>query len=215
MVFDALKLVKPLLEGDEAAAWGVIQTYVQGGANLAYIYDVLLCKAMRHIGELWEANLISVADEHLASSVCDALLKRCQPSRVVPPTQGKAMLFCIEGEQHDLGIKMVASCFEECGFETRLYGKDLPLEYALLAALRWHPDIIGMSVSIVYHLPKLKTYVQELGSLAHHPTLLIGGRLTQMYDLRPYVGDSALIINDILHLQEWLALRAQSKAHAQ
>ncbi|GMA57970.1 methanogenic corrinoid protein MtbC1 [Alicyclobacillus sacchari] len=215
MVFDALKLVKPLLEGDEAAAWEVIQTYVQGGANSAYIYDVLLCKAMRHIGELWEANLISVADEHLASSVCDALLKRCEATRTVQPTQGKAMLFCIEGEQHDLGIKMVASCFAEFGFETRLYGKDLPLEYALLAALRWHPDIIGMSVSIVYHLPKLKTYVQELGSLAHHPTLLIGGRLAQVYDLHPYVGDHALIIHDILQLQEWLALRQKSKARAQ
>ncbi|WP_076348345.1 cobalamin B12-binding domain-containing protein [Alicyclobacillus vulcanalis] len=207
MKYQVLKLVEALLDGDEERAWEVVRTNAQSGANSAYIFDVLLRNAMVQIGQLWEMNAISVADEHLASAICERLVARYRDTYLQEPerpSRGKVMLFCVEGEEHDLGLKMVAAAFEESGYETRLYGRNLPLEYARLAALRWHPDIIGISVTIVYHLPKLKSYIHAFESLAYRPQIVVGGRLASMYDLRPYVGPKTLIIADITDLQAWL-----------
>ncbi|WP_304457859.1 cobalamin B12-binding domain-containing protein [Alicyclobacillus sendaiensis] len=201
------KLVEALLEGDEERAWAIVDAHARGGANSAYIFDALLGGAMVRIGELWEMNAISVADEHLASSVCERLMQRYESAYVEKPEgppRGRAMLFCVEGEQHDLGLKMVATAFREAGYETRAYGRNLPLEYARLAAMRWHPDIVGISVSIIYHLPKLKAYVEALDALAYRPQIVVGGRLARLYDIRPYVNARTLVFPDILTLQSWL-----------
>jgi MerR family transcriptional regulator, light-induced transcriptional regulator len=69
------------------------------------------------------------------------------------------MSFCLEGETHFLGLKMVAALFGEHGCNVRNYGTSLPLEYACIGGNNWKPDLIGVSVSIVYHLPKLKEYM--------------------------------------------------------
>ncbi|ACV57723.1 cobalamin B12-binding domain-containing protein [Alicyclobacillus acidocaldarius] len=207
-MYQILKLVESLLDGDEERAWGVIQAYIQSGANSTYVFDVLLRNAMVHIGTLWEINAISVADEHLASTICERLVARYRDTHLqkpdTPSRRSRVMLFCVEGEAHDLGLKMVAAAFEEAGYETRLYGRNLSLEYARLAALRWHPDIVGISVTMVYHLPKLRSYIHALESLAHRPQILVGGRLAQSYDLRPYVGPKTFIITDIMQLQAWM-----------
>nr|WP_272885661.1 cobalamin B12-binding domain-containing protein [Fictibacillus marinisediminis] len=114
------------------------------------------------------------------------------------------MFSCLEGEQHALGLKMVSSLFEEDGWHSRYMGADLPLEYTVHTAEKWLPDVIGLSVSIAYNLPNLKRYVEALESLNYGPTVVIGGRLAEKYDLRPYCSDKTVIIKDVAELQNWL-----------
>ncbi|WP_424237885.1 cobalamin B12-binding domain-containing protein [Bhargavaea ginsengi] len=195
-------LASCLLEGDVDKAWACIRNYPETARPA--IYHNLLTPAMRHIGHLWETNEITVADEHLATATCDFVLSKLSFNRRKDSTAGKAMLLCLDGEQHYLGLKMADSLFQEQGWETRYFGPSLPLEYALQTAESWKPDVIGLSVSIVYHLPKLKEYTEAFSQLPGSPTVLIGGRLTGMYDLRPYGSANTVILQDLPETERWI-----------
>jgi MerR family transcriptional regulator, light-induced transcriptional regulator len=213
MNFETEQLAETMLSGDYSKSWEIIQKQFSAKRNSLYIYDKLLTDAMRYIGQLWEHNAISVADEHLASAVCDRLIT--QYSELQPAdtsSRKKAMFLCMEGEQHYLGLKMVSSFFQECGWSTRFYGPNLPLEYALISALSWKPDVVGLSVSMVYPLPKLADYIRAFEQLHHKPTVLVGGRLVGKYDLPSHGSKRTVFITDLLELQQWMR-EQQGKQH--
>ncbi|MCM3719393.1 cobalamin B12-binding domain-containing protein [Fictibacillus phosphorivorans] len=200
---DVEKLAQLFLDGDHTEAMRFIKQ--QPNQSRMVLFKDLFTPAMYRIGELWENNEISVADEHLATGVCDFVLSRLfQVSAEKLSKNNKAMFLCLQGEQHYLGLKMINSLFEERDWETKYYGASLPLEYALKSALQWKPEVIGLSVSIVYNLPVLKNYVRTLAALPHKPTILIGGRLANKYDLEPYTNNQGIIINNLEQAENWL-----------
>jgi methanogenic corrinoid protein MtbC1 len=160
-----------------------------------------------NIGELWENNEITAADKHLASAVCYFILSTLYPPMQISASAGrKKRCFCVlKGEQHDLGLKMVNSLFDEKGYETHYLGPNLPLEYAIEKAELWRPEIICLSISIVYHLPNIKKYVDALAGLPNHPAILIGGRIVNQYDLNPYFSNQSEIMYDLKAAENWLS----------
>ncbi|WP_245154028.1 cobalamin B12-binding domain-containing protein [Jeotgalibacillus proteolyticus] len=192
------------LEGNTVKAWKYINE--QEKLTLLDTYHAMITPAMQHIGYLWETNEISVADEHLATVTCDYVVSRLAHARLASPEKNnrKAMFLCLEGEQHYIGLKMVNSLFEEMGWDTKYYGANLPVEYILKTAEAWQPAVVGLSVSIVYHLPKLKEYIEELSKLPNPPVVIVGGRLTEKYDLKPYCSENTIILKDLKEMREWL-----------
>jgi MerR family transcriptional regulator, light-induced transcriptional regulator len=195
-------LASCLLEGDPDKAWACIENYPESARP--DVYHNLMTPAMRHIGHLWETNKITVADEHLATATCDFILSRLAYGIGKETSAGKAMFLCLDGEQHYLGLKMVDSLFKEHGWETRYFGPSLPLEYALHTAENWKPDVIGLSVSIVYHLPKLQQYVDAFSRLPENPAVLVGGRLTDLYNLRPHCKEDTVILRSLPETERWI-----------
>ncbi|WP_078411960.1 cobalamin B12-binding domain-containing protein [Priestia abyssalis] len=197
----AERLARFFLDGDCDGAIQLIKQ--QPNQDWMVLYRDLFTPAMYEIGELWEKNEISVADEHLATGICDFVLSRLFQIRKKTAPSKKAMFLCLQGEQHYLGLKMVNNLFEERGWETKYFGSSLPLEYARQTALEWKPEVIGLSVSIVYNLPNLNSYVKTLSALPHKPHILVGGRLAHRYDLSPYTEQKAEILTNLRKVEEW------------
>lgn len=70
------KFVGYLLAGDQDSAWEIVLEEIQQGKNSLDIYENLITTAMRVTGDMWEENIISVADEHVATTTCDYVLTR-------------------------------------------------------------------------------------------------------------------------------------------
>ena len=208
------KFAEYLLEGDALASIEFIK-YKQQLTTLE-IFDQFFTPAMKYVGELWENNEITVADEHLATGTCDFVLSRLFPWQEEQSSNDKkAMFLCPEGERHYLGLKMVSSLFVESGWSVRFFGPDLPLESALKAAEKWQPDVIGLSIAIVYHLPHLQDYVQRFSNLPARPSIILGGRLAGMYDLKPYCSESTIIFDDLHAAHLWLKnAKVKGESHA-
>lgn len=208
------KFAEYLLEGDALASIDFIK-YKQQLTTLE-IFDQFFTPAMKYVGELWENNEITVADEHLATGTCDFVLSRLFPWQEEQSSNDKkAMFLCPEGERHYLGLKMVSSLFVESGWSVRFFGPDLPLDSALKAAEKWQPDVIGLSIAIVYHLPHLQDYVQRFSNLPAHPSIILGGRLAGMYDLKPYCSESTIIFDDLHAAHLWLKnAKVKGESHA-
>ncbi|WP_456277671.1 cobalamin B12-binding domain-containing protein [Bacillus sp. AK128] len=202
---DLKKLVEFMLEGDEQSSWELIASWSAKRDSL-YFYEEVLTNAMRYVGELWELNEITVADEHIASNVCNLLLARYQVllSDFQDDSNFKGMFFCIEGEEHSLGIRMVSSLFKENGWNTRYLGANLPVKDAIIYTNRWRPDVIGISISIIYNLPKLIEYVNELNQLDYQPEILVGGRITSLFPLESHIPTNVQVIRDLNSLHHLL-----------
>lgn len=192
-----------LLEGNERQAWAFLDR--NRFRSRREVFENILTPSMRYVGELWENNEITVADEHVATGVCDFLMSRLYPQAELVSAfeRKKAMFLCVKGEMHYLGLKMVNMLFEEDGWDTLYFGPNLPLEYALKKAEDWTPDIVGLSVSIVYNLPQVKEYVKAFSSLANPPKILLGGRMAGKYGSADATTGLELIEN-LDSLETWL-----------
>lgn len=197
------KIARLLLEGKENEAIEYIHS-IQNPINRLALYEELLTPSMYHIGELWENNEISVADEHLATALCDYILSRLDNEKVEVVHDKKVLLFGVEEEQHYLGLKMVASIFRENGWHVRYLGPNLPLDHARKQIENFQPDVIGVSAALSYRLPVLKETIESFEDLSWKPITLIGGRMAKEYDLSSFTSDRVLVIKDLDTLRSWL-----------
>ncbi len=200
------KLAHYFLDGDEEKALTYIEDRLLNHPRL-YLYEDIITPAMYYIGELWENNEISVADEHLATAICDFVLSKIDAEatyiRGDHQKSFKAILFGVEKEQHYIGLKMVADSFKEQGWRVRYLGPDLGMEHSLTQIHRYKPHVIGVSAALSYRLPTLKKLVQKFCSLEWKPLIMIGGRMARKFDLKEFESDQVIIIKDLNHLNKW------------
>ncbi|MEN3153467.1 cobalamin B12-binding domain-containing protein [Priestia aryabhattai] len=194
-----------LLEGDVQKSWLLIAIYIEEGHSSTDVYT-LLTEAMYEVGKRWQENKISVADEHLATAACDYVLTRFQLSQHQLLQRNRALLFCIEGEEHYLGIKMIAGLMSEHGWEVKNLGANLPLPFALKSIERWDPDVVCLSVSQVHLLPDLQKYIAEIESMSQSPLVLVGSRLLSTHDLSASGSSKTIFINHIQAFKDWLLI---------
>lgn len=200
-----------LLAGDERQAYTVLAEDTRPSIR---VYKEIITPAMYDIGEQWLRNEITVADEHLATSVCDfALAQYIFPfKRQNRQSEKKAMFLCLEDEQHVIGSKMVAALFEENHWQVRHLGPNLPLSHALDSAEHWQPDVVGLSAAIPYRITALKEYIAAFEQLSWEPRILVGGRVVAMHDLRAYCGRQTSIIYDLEQVSAWLEGKTEASA---
>lgn len=192
------------LAGDEKQALKLVQTYLENHSKNE-LYQLILTPAMYRIGELWEKNMITVADEHLATAICDFVVSVTDVRRPVQnSSKKKVMVLGPEGEDHYIGLKMVASLFKENGWEVQYLGPNLPLDAAIDSANRWKPDVIALSAALAYRLPVLKKYAQSFNDLDFKPSVILGGRAVAMANWPASESEGIMIVKELDQLKEWI-----------
>lgn len=204
MTKQARELAEVFLAGDDEKAMEIVLGYLENHSHDELYHD-LLTPAMYLIGDLWQENIISVADEHLATAICDFVVSAAELKRQPKDgVQRKAMVLGPEGEDHYIGLKMVSSLFKDHGWEVQYLGPNLPLDAALDSARRWQPDVIAMSAALVYRLPALKVYSEAFKQLDVKPTIIIGGRAVATADISKIRLEGTLVVKDLPQLKNWL-----------
>lgn len=199
-------LARYFLQGDEQGAAEYIKTLLEKHPR-AYLYEDIITPAMYYVGELWEKNEISVADEHLATAICDFVLSKLHsengPVSRKHQKKFKAMLFGVEEEQHYIGLKMVADTFKDHGWRVRYLGPALPLEHSFTHIEKYRPDVIGISAALPYRLKTIKRLLERFAHLDWNPLIMIGGRIVKKYDLKEFESDQVMVVKDLDHLKRW------------
>lgn len=204
MTEQACKLAEVFLAGEDEKAMEIVLGYLEDHSHDELYHD-LLTPAMYLIGDWWQENLISVADEHLATAICDFVVSAAELKR--QPKDGlhrKVMVLGPEGEDHYIGLKMVSSLFKDHGWQVQYLGPNLPLDAALESARRWRPDVIAMSAALAYRLPSLKAYSEAFRQLEFKPAIIIGGRAIAAADISKIRIEGTLVVKDLPQLKNWL-----------
>src|SRR5690606_30354946 len=139
-------------------AMSVIDRARAAGLDLRTLYLEVFQPALREIGQLWQENRVTVADEHLATAITQSAMLRLYGSLELPGAVGRTLIAaCVETERHEIGLRMLCDILELEGWNTLFLGATVPTEsLARLVAAR-HPPAVALSVSLPPHLPRART----------------------------------------------------------
>jgi methanogenic corrinoid protein MtbC1 len=142
------------------------------------IYTELLQEAQYEVGRLWEANEISVAQEHYSTAVTQLVMSLLYPRICeTPKTRGAFVGVCVEGELHEVGIRMVCDLFELRGWQSFYLGSSMPPADLLRFIEQKRPDVIGISAIYEANVESARQLIVQLRSSAPSGvTILAGGR---------------------------------------
>jgi MerR family transcriptional regulator, light-induced transcriptional regulator len=142
------------------------------------IYTRLLQEAQYEIGRLWEANEISVAQEHYSTAVTQLIMSLLYPRiAATPKTRGTFAGVCAEGELHEIGMRMVCDLFELRGWKTFYLGASMPPGDLLRFIDERRPDVIGISAIYDLNVGSVRQVIPRLRRNApRNMRILTGGR---------------------------------------
>jgi DNA-binding transcriptional MerR regulator len=145
-VVDANELASALERFDEAGAQTALDRLFATLTLDVVLRDVLL-PYLHELGERWQRGEVSVAQEHFASNLVRGRLMSLARSwdRGSGP---RALLACVEGEQHDLPLLCFGLALRGHGWRISYLGADTPIASLVDAVRALTPDAVIVSGTV-------------------------------------------------------------------
>ena len=183
---EAVAFQAALLAGNQREALAIVNRCMDGGHTLIDVEVHIIQAAMYQIGEKWQANQITVAQEHIATAIVQSVMTAALLRSTPPALISKSVLLaCVAGNQHSIGLRMVADSFQLAGWEIQYLGADVPTASLVQQIGNWSPNLVGLSLSFAQHLPVVRDIISQLrvrfGSA--RPPVIIGGLAINRFDV--------------------------------
>ena len=163
------------LRGDRPAVRALVRTLRKAGYTPDRLALEVLSPALVEVGDRWMRNELSVADEHLVSSIAERTLTEIGLD--LPPPSDDAplvLLASVASESHRIGQLILDLLFQQAGFRVQTLGSQVPAPDLLATVRRLKPHVIGLSVTMSYHVDEARETLALLRSVTS-ATLLVGG----------------------------------------
>ncbi|MDH3852893.1 MAG: cobalamin-dependent protein [Nitrosopumilus sp.] len=172
------QLYKKLTDGDINSSVQIYVDYVKI-FNSADFFDKILKPVMFQIGDEWANNKISIATEHVASNVAQALVKIIM-DKVTTSGNKKKILLCVPvGEEHHLGCDVIETFLTGKGYKVFNMGTSIPSESVLHFIEHNNPDIIMISITLEDNLKAGQRLVKKIKENFKVPVVVGGYALEQ------------------------------------
>jgi MerR family transcriptional regulator, light-induced transcriptional regulator len=130
---------------DESAAQSALDRLLSGLSVEIVLREVVLAY-LRDLGDRWERGEASVAHEHFASQVLRGRLLGL--ARDWDRGSGpRALLACMPGEQHDLGLIAFGLGLRDRGWRITFLGPDTPLDTLTDAVTTLQPEVLVLAAT--------------------------------------------------------------------
>jgi methanogenic corrinoid protein MtbC1 len=175
------RYLRAQLAGDRREAVRIIlEEGVDRGNSVVELQSHVIQAAQNEIGRLWQLNLVTIAQEHMATAISQLALSALFEHAPVGKSHGKKIaIACVEGEQHDLPARLVADYLELDGFEVRYFGANVPQDELGAMIREEQPDIIGLSVTMSFNMPALREAIARLRVVTAAP-IIVGGHAIEL-----------------------------------
>jgi len=169
-----------LILGKHSLCSRLVRAYLEEQISIKELYEKIITKALYDVGELWEYNKISVATEHLASAIVEAILNQLYLEIISNEKRGKTVIAaCVENEFHQIGIKMISDIFEINGWNALFLGSNTPTSELISFIKLRNPDLLAISLSLYFNLPGLEKMIQKVQKEFPDLPILVGGQAFQ------------------------------------
>jgi len=169
------RVLERLERFDQAAVARLLGDALLGLGARDFIHEVAV-PLLREVGNRWNEGTLSIADEHLLSGMLRNLFAGLIQSRSGPGFP-KMILATPAGEQHDLGMLLIALLALDAGLEVSYLGASLPAAEIVAAAKRSSATIVGLA--LVYgdnNTPAVHELTEIGRTLPATAELWLGGR---------------------------------------
>jgi MerR family transcriptional regulator, light-induced transcriptional regulator len=159
---------------DDAGAHAALDELLSSFAVETVLRDAVL-PYLHELGERWERGEVSVGQEHFASS----LLR----GRLLGLARGwgnggspLALLACVPGDQHDLGLICFGLCLRRHGWRVAYLGPDTPIDSLIETARELGPALVVLTATTAELAEPARQGLAEVAQAA--PLALAGAGVT-------------------------------------
>jgi methanogenic corrinoid protein MtbC1 len=188
-----------LLEGDRQKAISIIHDAASRGWSLTDLYLRVLSPAQAEVGRMWMNDEVNIAEEHLATATTKMVMAQLRGKAELQPPNGKTLIAAaVPGDDHDVGLQMVADVFEIDGWQTISLGANVPTPDLIQAAETFQADLLLISAALANHLTTVRDTIQAVRQ--YPPTsrirIMVGGTaFTNVADLAEQYGADGYATN--------------------
>ncbi|MBW4077952.1 MAG: hypothetical protein HIU84_05470 [Acidobacteria bacterium] len=183
-----------------------VDLLASGHSQARIICDVF-ATSQRQVGDEWQRNEISVADEHVATGVTESALYAVSSDQQGEPTLGSVVVACAEGDWHSMAGHMFSEQLRSVGLAVTFLGASTPSDDVARFIQRRRPDALIVTCS----LPIFFSGVVSIANVAHALGIpvLVGGRAFEGAPERAHrlgsdavAGDLADVLSRLAHWRE-------------
>lgn len=183
---------------DDENAVAFVRAVLDEGATIEAVYLDLLAPSARRLGQLWDNDECDFVEVTVSMGRMQRLLRDlsqvflADANRTEPV--GNALLTCIPGEQHTLGIIMVGEFLLRDGWRVLVGAPWSESDLLTMVATEWY-DVIGFSVGCESRFPTLKRDIRRLKTASRNPHVqfMVGGQvIVEHPDAAAEVGAQAI-----------------------
>lgn len=172
---------------DEAIA--VARAAVAGGLSVEQVLRQYVAHCQRRVGELWQTNEWSVAREHGATAIGEAVVRSLAAQTPVP--RGPRLLVaCVEREWHSLPAMILTESLRSRGVDARFLGAHVTREGLLGHLLDLGPRAALISASLSSSLLACRRMIEAVRGTST-PVIAGGSAFGSDRELAQYLGATA------------------------
>lgn len=152
-----------LLEGNTIGAMEFSKANVSDINSLKEFHIKVITYALYEVGNLWEKGSISVAQEHLATSVVMRIMALLYMNLAsLDHQKGVAIVTSAANEYHEVGARIVADMLEMNGWDVIYLGANTPDEGILKTAIGKKPNFIALSITMTFNIDNAIKLIQAI-----------------------------------------------------
>ncbi len=136
--------------------------------------EEVVSPTLRRVGELWQAGSLEVAEEHHLTAQVLGKLRALLNGTIAGP-RGTAVLCCVPGERHEVGLLSLTVLLAADGWRTIYLGPDTPLESAAEFARDLGAQVLCVSATMREHAESAGDELDTLESEFTGLTVVRGG----------------------------------------
>ncbi|MEN6414438.1 MAG: corrinoid protein [Veillonellales bacterium] len=162
MNFEAI--TQNLVDGQTKKVRELVQKAVDEGCSAKQILNEGLLAGMNEVGSLFQEGelfvpevLMAAKAMHMGMEIIAPLLKEGDHE-----SKGKVILASVEGDLHDIGIKLVGMMMAGAGYEIINLGVDVPADQIVEAVKTHKPKVVGLAALLTTSMMNMKTAIQAL-----------------------------------------------------
>jgi MerR family transcriptional regulator, light-induced transcriptional regulator len=166
-----------LLAGQRHHCSAIVNRLISQSLPVRRLHLDLFQTSMYEVGELWAANQISVATEHLATAITESMLNQLSPNIATEDRVGKVVVVAaIKPELHQVGGKIVADTFEMHGWDSFFIGSNVSPDELARMVSKNKPHLAALSLAVYFNLPALHSAIDCLRCEFPNLPIIVGGR---------------------------------------
>ena len=172
-------IAQTLLEGQTKKVKELVQQAVDQGYTAKQILNEGLLVGMNEVGKLFQDGelfvpevLMSAKAMQMGIDILAPLLKEGDKQN-----KGKVILASVEGDLHDIGIKLVGMMLESAGYEIVNLGTDVPASKIVEAVKAHDAQLVGLAALLTTSMMNMKSTIEALkqAGLYDKVKVLVGG----------------------------------------
>ncbi|MDE0905703.1 MAG: cobalamin-dependent protein [Planctomycetota bacterium] len=136
----------------------------------------VLPRALEYIGRQWHLGAATVAEEHFATQTAGRLLEQIMLMAPEPVANGHtAVMAMVEGDNHDIGVRIVAAFFELDGWKTICLGANAPANDLANITQHFEADLVLIGATLNTQREAVRRCIKTVREVCPNQAIIVGG----------------------------------------